>query len=170
MTSIVHALTSSRIRTIVIDLAAVAFVYFMPALSHMFALPVYYIEPMRIMVILAIVHTNRLNAYSLALTLPLFSYAIAAHPVFLKSVIISLELVLNVWLFYALNKSVKNSFAAMAVAVVGSKVFYYLLKFGLLQLAMLNGGLFSIPIYFQLVMTIVFSSYLFLVTRHQQKA
>jgi hypothetical protein len=164
------SLSSLRLRTILIDMAALAVIYFMPALSHMLAVPVYFIEPMRIMVILAMAHTSRRNAYLLALTLPVFSFVISAHPVFLKSLLISLELVVNVWLFYALVKVVRNNFAAIAAAIIGSKLFYYALKFGLLSAALLQGSMVSIPLYIQLLTTMVFSAYVFLIFRRRNPA
>mgnify|MGYP001241597788 FL=1 len=164
------SLGSIKTRTVVFDLFALVAIYFIPALSHMLAVPVYMIEPMRIMLILAIAHTSKRNAYLLAITLPLFSYLVSAHPVFLKSLLISIELAVNVWLFYALVNSIRNHFAAMAIAVVGSKLFYYLLKFSFLSLAMIQGSLISTPIYLQLITTTIFSGYIFLVFRNRQNS
>jgi len=164
------SLSIPRLRTVAIDLAALAVIYFMPALSHMLAVPVYFIEPMRIMLILAIAHTGRRNAYLLALTLPLFSFVISAHPVFLKSLLISVELVFNVWLFFILVKYIRNNFAAMAAAIIGSKLFYYALKFRLLSAALLQGSLVSIPLYIQLLTTMVLSAYIFLIFRKRNSA
>lgn len=169
MNTTIVSTSTLRLRTLLIDAAALAFVFFVPALSHMLAVPIYLIEPMRIMLILAIAHTTRRNAYLLALTLPLFSFAISSHPVFLKSLLISLELILNVWLFFALGKVIRNQFAAMAVAIIGSKVFYYALKFGLLSFAMIQGGLVSTPVYLQLITTVIFSTYIFLVSSKQNR-
>ncbi len=168
MTSISTTLTPLRIRTILIDAAAIAFIYFMPALSHLLALPVYLIEPMRMMLILALVHTTKRNAYILAFTLPLFSYAISAHPVFLKSLLISLELLVNVWLFYALTNLIRNRFGAISLAIIGSKIFYYTMKFLLLQFAFLQGNLFSTPIWMQIATTFAFSLYIYLWRRQSE--
>lgn len=164
------AITLSRLRvtTVLLDLGAIALIYFLPAISHMLSFPIYLIEPMRIMLILAVAHTTRRNAYLLALTLPLFSYLISAHPVFLKSLLISIELVVNVWLFFAISSSIRNRFAAMALAIAGSKLFYYLLKFGLLSMALINGNLISTPIYLQVITTLIFSAYIFLLSRKSQ--
>jgi hypothetical protein len=160
--------TSLRLRTILIDMAALSVIYFVPALSHLLAVPIYLVEPMRIMLILGIAHTSKRNAYLLALTLPLFSFAVSGHPVFLKSMLISIELVVNVWLFFTLAKVIRNHFAAMAAAIIGSKIFYYLLKFGLLSAALINGSLISTPIYLQLITTTLFSIYIFAVLRKKQ--
>ncbi len=142
-----------------LDIAGLAFIYFVPALSHMLSLPIYFIEPMRLFLILALVHTNKTNAYILALTLPLFSFAVSAHPVLPKMLLITGELVFNVFLFFLFMKYVKNTFASIFLAIVGSKMTYYLVKFILLQLVVLKGGLVSTPILIQVITTIVFSVY-----------
>lgn len=68
------------LRAVLIDIIALAFIYSIPALSHMLSLPVYLIEPMRLMLIIAMVHSNKTNAYIIALTMPLFSYLVSGHP------------------------------------------------------------------------------------------
>ena len=91
-------------KSIVLDIFALAFIYFVPTISHLLNIPLYLIEPMRIMLILAIVHTSKKNAYIIALTLPLFSFLVSAHPNIFKVLLITAELVLNVWLFFELSK------------------------------------------------------------------
>ncbi len=97
-----------NIKTVATDLLALAFIYFTPAISHLFSFPVYFLEPMRIMLILAIVHTSKKNAYILAFTLPLFSFLISSHPSPIKTCLISGELLLNVWLYIFLVIITKN--------------------------------------------------------------
>lgn len=145
------------------DLFAIGFIYLVPVLSHLFALPVYYVEPMRLMLILAIAHTSKKNAYILAATLPIFSYIVSAHPVFLKTLLISGELLLNVWLFFFLSEKIKNKFGAMLISVGLSKIAYYVLKFALLSAVLLEGSLISTPLAIQFVMMFLFSGYIFLI-------
>jgi hypothetical protein len=151
-------------KSIVFDIFALAFIYFVPTISHLLNIPLYLVEPMRIMLILAIVHTSKKNAYIIALTLPLFSFLISAHPNVFKMMIITAELVMNVWLFYILAKKT-NQFVAILSSILLSKIFYYLLKFGLISFAVLQTGLISTPIYLQLITSVVFSAYLFFVIR-----
>lgn len=165
MNSSALTITRHRLATIIFDLGALAFIYFVPVISHLLSFPLYLIEPMRIILILAIAHTSQRNAYLLALTLPVFSFAISAHPVLLKSLLISIELVVNVWLFFMLSRIIRNQFATMAIAIVASKLFYYLLKFGLLSLSLITGSLISTPIYIQVITTLVFSTYIYLMLR-----
>ncbi|OYT17633.1 MAG: hypothetical protein B7C24_01610 [Bacteroidetes bacterium 4572_77] len=153
----------NTIISIGIDIMALVFIYFIPTLSHLIALPVYFIEPMRLMLILALVHTSEKNAYLIALTLPLFSFLISAHPVLPKMLLITFELSLNVFLFYLFSKKMKKIFPAILFSIIISKLVYYLLKFGLINFAIINSGLISTPIYIQIITTLVFSSYLYLI-------
>ncbi len=91
------------VRNITFDILALLFIYLVPTFSHLISIPIYLYEPMRIMLILAMVHTTRRNAYIITLTLPLFSFIVSFHPVFLKSILIAGELALNVALFFYLS-------------------------------------------------------------------
>ena len=155
-------LNKQNIRSILFDIAAIAFIYFVPAISHLLSLPVYYIEPMRLMLILSLVHTTQKNAYIIALTLPLFSFLISAHPIFAKMLLITVELTLNVFIFYALVNKFKHTFFPILISIIASKLVYYGIKFGLIQWAVLESGLISTPILMQITTTLVFSVYLFL--------
>jgi hypothetical protein len=156
-------LVTSRInyKSIVIDFLALAFIYFVPAISHLFNLPVYLVEPMRIMLVLAMVHTSKQNAYLLALTLPMFSFFVSAHPNIYKGLIMTVELILNVWLFFEISKHITNKFVSMFSAIIISKVIYYLMKFGLISFGIIGTGLFSTPVYLQIITSVIFSGYLF---------
>lgn len=156
-----YLLSKQNVRSILFDIAAIAFIYFVPAISHLLSLPVYYIEPMRLMLILALVHTTQRNAYLIALTLPLFSFLISAHPVFPKMLLITFELGLNVFIFFALVNKFKHTFFPILISIIASKLVYYGIKFGLIQLAILKSGLISTPIAMQITTTLIFSVYLF---------
>ncbi|MFO8021370.1 MAG: hypothetical protein R6U65_02800 [Perlabentimonas sp.] len=155
-------LTSKRtIGFAIFDILALAFIYFVPTISHMLSFPLYLIEPMRIALILALVHTTKRNAYIIALTLPIFSYLVSAHPVFYKMMLISGELVLNVWLFYFILSKTKSAFASILSSIVLSKAVYYLAKFIVIALIFKTGeSLIATSIYIQVATTIVFSVYL----------
>ena len=150
------------IKSTIFDIFAVAFIYFAPAISHLFALPIYFIEPMRLFLILTIVHTSRKNAYLLAASLPIFSFIVSAHPIFLKSLLITAELLFNVWLFFYLSEIIKNKFASMVLSITISKIAYYIVKFGFISFVLLEGNLISTPIVIQIITTIIFSGYVFL--------
>jgi len=145
--------------SIIINAAAILLIYFTPALTHFLNFPLYLIEPMRLMLVLAMIHSDRRNAYLLALTLPLFSYAVSAHPVIYKMLLITAELLFNVWLFYTLRNRMKNTFAAMASAIVISKSAYYGLKAIFISAALVGPGLISTPLWIQVITTLIFSGY-----------
>ncbi|MCD4747410.1 MAG: hypothetical protein K8R58_14020 [Bacteroidales bacterium] len=115
------------------------------------------------MLILAIAHTTKRNAYIIALFLPLFSFLISSHPVFLKMLLISAELVLNVYMFFAIFKRISKLFVCMFLSIIISKVFYYAFKFGLICLVLLDTNLISTPLYIQLITSVIFSGYIYLV-------
>lgn len=160
-----NRISKEIIKGAILDLLAIGFVYSIPVLSHLFALPVYYIEPMRLMLVLAIAHTSKKNAYILAATLPIFSFVVSAHPVFIKTLLISGELLLNVWLFFFISEKIKNKFGSMLLSVGLSKISYYLLKFALLSAVLLEGSLVSTPLAIQAIMMIIFSGYIFLMKK-----
>jgi hypothetical protein len=154
---------------ILFDIIALAFIYFVPTISHMLNFPLYLIEPMRIALILALVHTTKRNAYIIAITLPLFSYLVSAHPVFYKMMLISGELVLNVWLFHFILSRSKNAFASILSSIILSKAVYYLTKFLIIALIIKTGeSIIATPLYIQAISMLVLSGYLWLMFRGRQ--
>ncbi|HZX62355.1 MAG TPA: hypothetical protein VFE66_04000, partial [Bacteroidales bacterium] len=67
---------------ILLDIAALVLVMFTPKIGEIIHLPFYMIEPMRLMVVLSIAHSSRVNSYLLAFTLSMFSWAVSGHPEF----------------------------------------------------------------------------------------
>jgi len=159
----------SNIKTYLIDFSLLLMIYFLPAISHLFAFPVYYLDPMRIALVVALVHTSKKNAYIIALTLPLFSFLISSHPQIIKSFLLSAELIINLSLFFLLKDKLKNVFASLFLSIVISKVIYYSLKFALISFTLLNDRLFSTPLYFQLMAAVLLSTYIYLVNRTSTK-
>ena len=165
----VHPLSISKIKNIVFDLLALLLIYLVPAISHLLSFPVYYLEPMRIMLILAIVHTTRKNAYLIAFTLPLFSLLISAHPSLIKTSLVTGELLLNVRLFFFLSEKLSNKSLSIFLSIVVSKLLYYFAKFLLINSVLMSGDLISTPIYIQLIMLFVFSGYIYLMNLDRGK-
>ena len=165
----VHPLSTSKIKSVVFDLIALIAIYLVPSISHLLGFPVYYLEPMRIMLILAIVHTSRKNSYLIALTLPLFSMIISAHPSLIKTSIITGELLLNAWLFFFLSEKFSSKTLSIFLSIIASKIFYYLVKFLLITSVLMNGELLSTPMYIQIIMLFVFSSYIYLISFDRRK-
>ncbi len=165
----VHPLSISKIKNIVFDLLALLFIYLVPAISHLISFPVYYLEPMRIMLILAIVHTTRKNAYLIAFTLPLFSLLISAHPSLIKTSLVTGELLLNVWLFFFISEKLSNKTLSVFLSIIVSKIFYYLIKYLLITSAVMDGDLISTPMYIQILMVIVLNGYIYLLSFDRRK-
>ena len=158
-----------KISQALFDLAAIAFIYFIPAISHMLSFPLYLLEPMRIVLILALVHTHRINALVLAVTLPFFTFLVSGHPILPKAILISGELVINVLLFFAIASRVKSNFVAILSSIVLSKMLYYFAKFLLIQAAVLEMGLVSTSLWIQATTTLVFSVYVALFFRKNKQ-
>ncbi|HSV88968.1 MAG TPA: hypothetical protein VLH61_10035 [Bacteroidales bacterium] len=169
ITGILNATTwRNIIKPAILDVSALAFIYFFPAITHMLGIRLWWIEPMRLMLVLAMVHTHRKNAFILALTLPLFSFLISAHPVLVKSLLITIELVINVFLFYILVKRI-HVLPAIFMSIWLSKIFYYGLKYIAMSTLLLHEDrLIGTPLMLQLITSTVFSLYLFLLFKKKQ--
>jgi len=128
----------------------------------MLAFPVYYLDPMRIALVITLAHTTKKNSYLIALTLPLFSFLISSHPQIVKSLLISSELLINLALFFYLSKKIKNNFIALSIGIVASKIFYYAAKYLLINAGLINDSLFSTPFYYQGIVVLLLSGYLYL--------
>lgn len=157
---------SIPVKSALLDGLALAFIYLMPTFSHILPFPLYFIEPMRIMVVLAMMHTHRNNAYILALTLPIFSFAIASHPVLIKSMLIAIELAAMVGLFYLLKKQM-HQFLAIFSAIVLGKILYYAMKYFAVHFALIsvrpNESIVGIALGIQLITTLIISGYVWIV-------
>jgi hypothetical protein len=146
-------------KSIILDAFALAFIYFIPSLAHLIALPVYMIEPMRVMLILSLAHSTRVNSWILALTLPLFSWTVSGHPEFAKMLIISTELALNVFLFYILYDRIRKSFPAILISIVLSKAAAYIMYWVFFSWSFVLGESDTLFLVVQLLTTLIFSFY-----------
>jgi len=158
---------TEKVKAVIFDILAIAFVYFVPALSHMLSFPVYLVEPMRLVIILSLIHFGKTNSYLIALTLPLFSFLIASHPSVIKSLLITSELLFNVFLFILISKRIKNVFITMLVSIAASKIFYYSVKYILLQAGAMSGSLVSTPLYIQAIVAFALSIYAFFMLKEK---
>ncbi|TVR42038.1 MAG: hypothetical protein EA394_04300 [Bacteroidia bacterium] len=156
--------STTNIRAILFDVFALAFIYFVPTLSHLLSIKLYMLEPMRIMVILAMVHTRRENAYILAFTLPLFSFLISAHPVLVKSILIGIELAAMAFVFFRLVRIV-NPLIAIFSGIWISKMLYYGLKYLAVITVLPEEPLVGTPLLLQLITSVVFSIYVYIVLK-----
>lgn len=153
----------SKTHIIIFDLLAVVAIYLVPSISHFLDFPLYYIDPMRLILILSLVYTNRNNTFLIAATLPIVSLLISTHPSLIKSLLICAELSLNVWLYYRLSRNIKNHFIPIFLSIIIAKIFYYSAKYISLNTALIKGELFSTPLYLQISLVVLFSGYLYLI-------
>lgn len=146
-----------------IDVLAVVFIINLGYISRLVGYPVYELDPMRMMVMLAIAFTPRWNGFVLALLLPLVSYYVGAHPGLVKTLLMAGELLLNVGLFWFLFNKTGTSLLAMLLSIMFSKAIYYLAKYFCIEQGWLSGELFATPIDTQVITTISFSLFVFIV-------
>lgn len=159
----------SDLKTYLIDLGLLLFIYLIPTVSHLFAFPIYYLDPMRIALVVSLLFTSRKNSLLIALSLPIFSFVISSHPQFAKSILLSAELVLNLSLFFLFGKSIKNIFTAFLLSVLITKIFYYLTKYILINSSLIDDKLFSTPVFFQIGTAVLLSLSLFLFSGYTDK-
>lgn len=155
------------VKNATIDLMALAFIYFIPTIAHFFSFPLYYADPMRIVLILCLAHTSKSNSFIIALTLPVFSFIIASHPSMYKSLLIASELLLNIYLFYFISQRLKNVFGSMLISIALSKIFYYSAKYLFITAGLIEGDLVSTPIWIQAIAAALFSLYAFIILRNR---
>ena len=150
-------LNNIKIRTVVIDLLALSLIYLLPTLSHLTGIPFYYLEPMRVVVLLSLLFTHRWNSLLLALTIPLFSFLIASPPAMYKVLLVTIDLTLNILLLILFTKSIKRIFFALFLSIGISKIVYYLLKYIFIQSRLIDGVLVTTPLYIQIILMVILS-------------
>lgn len=148
-----------------IDFVILSIVYLLPSIAHIVPIPVYYLDPMRLLVLLGyLIGSNQINAYFLAATVPLFSMLVTGHPSSIKSILISIELISNLYFYITISKRFNVSiFLSIFTSIVLSKIVYYLLKYASININLMDGTLISTSIYIQLCIA-VFISLLFYIS------
>ena len=163
MEGVINNNVANKTKIIIYDLVALIIIYLAPTFSHILNFPVYYLDPMRLMLFLVVINTNKKNSYVIAATLPLVSFIASSHPVFIKSLTMSIELLLNVWLYYEFSKMFKNKFVPASLSIIASKMVYYAIKYLLISFALISTDLISTPLHFQIAVLLIISAYAFIV-------
>ena len=158
-----------RYRTAITDIVALVFVGLVPAASHLFNIPIYYIEPMRVMLVLALLYSNRWNAYVLALVLPLFSFLVSGHPAPVKMLIIMAELLLNAWLFLLFYRNTKMPFLSTFGSIIISKVFCYAMYLIVFSMAFVKAEAEPIFLITQVLLTTLLSGVVWFIVYRRNK-
>jgi len=140
---------------VLIDILLLTALYVLPSFSHVTALPLYMLEPMRVALIIALLFTNRANTYLLAFTIPLASSMITGHPVFFKAVLMGIELTILVAGYsYLVRFDRIPAFVALTAGIIIGKLVYYSMKFAALGTGLLTGSLVSTPWQNQLILAV----------------
>lgn len=135
-----HAFLLPARRTVLLDALLCALAAAVPALSHAAALPLYHLDPMRLLVFAALLFSSRRNALVMAVWLPVLAMLTSGHPAFPKVVLIQGELAVNVVVFAWLWRR-WGAVGAAVGSVVVSKAAYYGAKYALIRTALLDGEL-----------------------------
>lgn len=155
MTTGVNSTAAGRI--VLTDLLVFLMVYITPALAHVMPVPLYMLDPMRLLFLTGMVLARSTgNSYLLALTIPLFSSLVTGHPSFMKGTLISFELAANFYLFTQFLKIEKIKLpVALLTSILLSKVIYYGAKHLYLNAGLISGELISTPLYLQFLTVII---------------
>jgi hypothetical protein len=149
------AILRKNTNVILIDMVLLAALYLLPSFSHLTSLPLYKFEPMRIALLVALLFTNRANAYVIAFTIPLASTLLAGHPLPLKAVLMGLEFSVLIAAYSYLARIDRiPAIAALAAGILVGKLVYYALKFATLSAGLLDGHLISTPLPTQLILAL----------------
>lgn len=154
--------------TILLDLGLLGLACAIPAASHLFAFPLYHLDPMRILLFGAMLISAKnlasgefVNCLIMAVLLPLTSCFVVGMPTLPKALIIGAELATNVALFYFLNthlkigKSKTRIFVALFLSIIGAKCVYYGLKALCIYTGILQSSIVSTPWYTQMTVLAV---------------
>ena len=145
-------------KSLVTDILLLGVIYMLPTISHLLAFPLYLLDPMRVVIFASILlSASRLNSFILATTIPLFSFFVGGHPVFVKSLLIALELLANLALFWFFYKKGVNVFVTTFISIILSKVLYYILKASLLDAGLLKMELVSTSLIIQALVAVAIS-------------
>jgi hypothetical protein len=68
-----------------------------------------------------------------------------------------------------ISEKLSNKILSVFLSIIVSKVLYYLIKFLLINSAVMGGDLISTPIYIQIIMLFVLSVYIYLMSFDRRK-
>jgi hypothetical protein len=89
----------------------------------------------------------------IAISIPIFSLIVSSHPVILKSVLITIELLVNLLFFYFFIEKT-GTFLAMFFSIIYSKFIYYSGKYLLIQMQWIDGDLVSTSLIIQFAVAV----------------
>jgi len=151
-------ITKSRINTILLDVFILTAAYTSVMFAHLLPIPLYQLDPMKLFLMGAIMYSSRGNAIFMAVTIPLFSTIAVGHPIFPKNLIISVELIIFTVVVTSFVFHRFGSNGQFVLAILISKIAYYILKTVMISIGMLNTSLFSTGMKMQLISVVILFS------------
>ncbi len=148
-----------NLRVALYDLIAISTVYLVPIVSHLTLFPFYYLEPMRVILIVSLCHFPMINSIILAISLPGLSFLTVGHPNVFKALLITMEMLINIGFFNILRKNIQNKFFVVSVSICFSKIFYYAFKWLFIEKDLIYGTFISTPLYWQAVICFLLGLY-----------
>lgn len=148
-----------------IDAVLLAFICAVPALSHVFAIPFYKLNPMAMCLLAGMLLVRwKGNGYLLAVLLPVVSMLVSGMPVPAVCVCMVTELLTVVGVYDLLERRA-GAFVSILAALLSGKVVFYALKAVLVAPAVLIGT----NVWLQLTMVAVLSFVFWMVRRRMQR-
>ena len=148
-----------------IDAVLLAFICAVPALSHVFAIPFYKLNPMAMCLLAGMLLVRwKGNGYLLAVLLPVVSMLVSGMPVPAVCVCMVTELLTVVGVYDLLERRA-GAFVSILAALLSGKVVFYLLKTVLVAPAVLIGT----NVWLQLTVVAVLSFVFWMVRRRMQR-
>lgn len=145
------------------DVLLIIVLHIAPTFCHLADFSIRVFEPFRLAILASVIlFRNTKNAYLLACVLPVFSLLVMSNPLPLKSLLMAIELIANVFLLSSLSKMMNSNFMACFISVVGSKILYYFLKIIFIKFELMDGRLFTTPIYIQALIIATISLWFYL--------
>ena len=87
------------LRIILSDIIILTGLFVLPALAHLSPMPIYYLDPMRLFLLIGYAFSkSKANIIILAILMPFISYSVSGHPEGYKALLIGLELITNLFL------------------------------------------------------------------------
>ena len=155
--------TRSSASVMLIDALLLAFICAIPALSHVFAIPFYKLNPMAMCLLAGMLLVRwKGNGYLLAVLLPVVSMLVSGMPVPAVCVCMVIELLTVVGVFNLLERRA-GAFVSILGALLSGKVVFYVLKAVLVSPAVLIGT----SVWLQLSVVVVFGALFAMIKRRR---
>lgn len=159
--SVTVSKTRSSARVALVDALLLTAICAVPALSHVFAIPFYKLNPMAMCLLAGMLLVRwKGNGYLLAVLLPVVSMLVSGMPVPAVCVCMVAELLLVVGVYDLLERRA-GAFVSILAALLSGKVVFYMLKALLVSPAVLIGT----NVWLQLAVVVVMGTLFALIRR-----